>query len=56
MHLDNTLRHMVLFLGGPVQRQELDSKILMSPSQLWIFYNSMKAKPLFKKMSALGCF
>ena len=36
-HLDNALRHMVRFLGGPVWSQELDLIILMSPFQLGIF-------------------
>jgi len=33
-HLDNTLRHMVWFLGGPLGTQELDFMIFTGPFQL----------------------
>ena len=42
--LDNALRHMGWFLGGPVWSQELDLMILMGPFQLRICYDSMKHK------------
>lgn len=38
--LDNTLRHIVAFLGCPVLGQELDWMILWSPFQLRIFHGS----------------
>ncbi|KAJ7396675.1 hypothetical protein BTVI_142747 [Pitangus sulphuratus] len=39
-HLDNTPKHVVLFLECPVQGQELDSMILMHPFQLSVFCDS----------------
>ena len=40
-HLDNALRTMVWFLGGPVRSQRLEWMILMGPFQLEIFYDSL---------------
>ena len=40
-HLENTLSHMIWFLGGSVWSQELDSMILLVPLQLGIFYDSV---------------
>lgn len=40
--LGDALRHMVRFLGGPVQRQKLDSEGTRKDHQLGIFYDSMK--------------
>ena len=39
--LDTAVRHRVCILGGAVWSQELDSVILTSPFQLWIFYDSV---------------
>ena len=39
--LDTALRHRVWILGGAVWSQELDSVILTSPFQLWMFYDSV---------------
>ena len=39
--LDTAVRHRVWILGGAVWSQELDSVILTSPFQLWIFYDSV---------------
>jgi len=39
--LDSTLRHRVWILGGSVWSQGLDSRILVGPFQLGIFYVSM---------------
>jgi len=41
---DNTFRHMVWFLGGPVCIHELNSVILMSQFHFRIFYKSL---PIF---------
>ena len=39
--MDNTMRHRVWILGGPVWSQELESVVLVGPFQLRIFYGSM---------------
>ena len=40
--MDNSHRHRVWILGGPILSQELDSVILLGPFQLRIFYDFMK--------------
>lgn len=43
-HLDNSLSHMVSFLGGLVLSQKLDLMNLIGPFQLSICYDSMKSQ------------
>lgn len=42
--LGNTLGHVVRFWGGPLESWELSSMILVGPSQLRLFYDSMTAQ------------
>jgi len=41
-HLDNALSHRVWILDGPVRSRELDSLVLVGPSQTGIFCDSFK--------------